>query len=477
MAINLVALVAAVAGLGAVGVASLITLQRDLDASLTRHEQWRSTYERFLYDVGTPILQARRTLGEPAGDVRRSVGALRQAAGRLDAMALGEADPTLAPAVDQARAALRRVIGTLERDANGADPAQLAADLNIAFNVAAELSRRMQQTLGELQAEATQRTTDTMVMTGGIGLVIVLVAVIAGVVQHRSVVRPLRRIGDGVDRFAAGRFDERLDAAGDDELASLARQFNHMADELESLYRDLEQRVRDTSRRLVQSERLASVGYLAAGVAHEINNPLAIIAGQAELALRRMTDAEPACEKLQVIRDEAFRCKAITQKLLSLSRGETGQRQVIDLRSTVRDVAAMVTALPRWGERSIDVRLGEAALNARADASQIKQVLLNLLTNAMAATGERGRITIFGRRDDSHVVVEVSDDGKGMDEAARSRVFEPFYTDQRGTNEPGTGLGLSISHAIVADHAGTLNVHSEGPNRGSTFTMRLPAGH
>lgn len=472
MTINLAALLVAITGIGAVGVVSLLDLQGDLADALAEHERSRQTYERFLYDIGTPILQARRGLNNRSVNTAATLAALRQAAIQLDAMDLPENDATMQSIVDRAREALRRAIDQLQRPAPDAD--EVNRNLNIAFGVAAALSRRMQNTLDEIEQRARDRTTTAIVITSGAGLAIVLLAVGIGIVQHRRVVGPITRIETGVARFASGDFQQRLPATGDEELASLARQFNAMADELASLYRDLEQRVRTQSRQLVQAERLASVGFLAAGVAHEINNPLAIIAGHAELALRKLPDSDPMRTELQVICDEAFRCKAITEKLLSLSRGEPDEAKAIDLRQTVGEVVEMVVTLPRWAQRQIAVNMPAEPLTAQADPSRIKQVLLNLLTNAAAATADRGRIDVTGRNQRDAVVIEVTDDGKGMDEATLDRVFEPFYTDRRGANEPGTGLGLSISHAIVTDHAGSLTAASDGPGRGSTFTIRLP---
>ena len=474
MAINLTALVLAVAAVGAAGVWALIGLQRQIDRALADHERLRQTQEAFIYDVGMPILMARRTLMQ-RGDPAAALDPLRQAAIKLDAMDLPRVDASLAEPVAEAQRALRRVIGRLARDPSPEERTVIAADLNTAFSVAAELSGRMQRTLGGLQADVQRRTRRTAAAIAVAGTLFVLVAILVGVVQHRAVLAPIRRIGRGVERFGAGRFDERLDAAGGDELAGLARQFNHMADELSSLYGDLEQRVRRTSRRLAQSERLASVGHLAAGVAHEINNPLAIIAGHAELLLRQMDDDDARRTPLGLIRDEAFRCKRITEKLLALSRDVPARREPADLRPTVRDVVAMAAALPRWAGRTVDVNLPETPLVACADPAQIRQVLLNLLTNAAAATGSTGRITVRGGLEGGRVVLSVTDEGKGMDEATLARIFEPFYTERRGTNEPGTGLGLSISHAIIADHGGELLAHSDGPGRGSTLTISLPA--
>jgi signal transduction histidine kinase len=291
----------------------------------------------------------------------------------------------------------------------------------------------------------------------------------------------------------------------DREFKDVAGLFNSLARELADLYRDLEEKVVARSRELVRSERLASVGFLAAGVAHEINNPLTVIAGYAELAMKALTrvmngdgngdhdgnghgvsDAEAvaeaealssAFESQGIIRDEAFRCKEITSRLLSLARGGSDGRETLRLDDVARQVAVLTKGLTRYRDRRVvaDFDSGEA-LEVVANATEMKQVLLNLTVNALEAVpSQRGEVRLTGRRSGEWVEVAVEDNGKGMSPSTLQNVFEPFFTNKRGAGDPGTGLGLSITHAIVENHGGRIRAESAGVGRGSRFSILLPA--
>lgn len=313
-------------------------------------------------------------------------------------------------------------------------------------------------------------------------LLAVVVVVVSGWLQYRSVVPPLARMRNRVREIASGKLDQRVSYRGHDEFADLARDFNRMVAELETLYQDLEQRVRIKSRQLVRSERLASAGYLAAGVAHEINNPLSIIAGHAELALKdlrkRVDEAKnsESIQGLEIIRDEAFRCKRIIEKLLSLVRDPDTPRVEVNLGSVAQDVAVMVAGLRQFVDRSLIVNIDpESGLCVMAHATEIKQVMLNLVINALEAVPDtRGRVVIEGKRRNGEIEVSVIDNGQGMTAETLSHAFEPFFTEKRGAAERGNGLGLSIVHAIIQDHGGSIEAHSDGLGRGSRFTLSLP---
>jgi two-component system, NtrC family, sensor kinase len=311
--------------------------------------------------------------------------------------------------------------------------------------------------------------------------------------QYRSAMRPMGRLRRGVRQIAAGRFSDRLEPERDREFAELVGDFNRMAGELDSLYRELEEKVAARSKELVRSERLASVGFLAAGVAHEINNPLGIMSGHAELALRALErggDAnavaidDKAIEEtktaLHVVCDEAFRCKEIIRKLLSLTRPGGETRGPVSLAEVARDVATMVGGLKHYRDRTLDLKLDETdGLTVLGNETELKQVLLNLTVNALEATEPNvGRVTIEAQRHGPMVRLCVLDNGRGMAPDVLDRVFEPFFTQRRGTPGPdgaGTGLGLSITHVIVEQHGGRITAQSEGPGKGSRFTADLPA--
>ncbi len=469
IAMSQVALVLLAAMLGGSAVWGLLGLNRNLGEALGEYDLLRSVYES-----GTPIVAARATLLTPVPDAEEAVVHLRQAQKKFEALELK--DPAMAVMIAESLRKLAVLIEQLESTMPleiESDRTEAVAALNQLLNTNAQLAGRTTTEIDRVQGEARRRLWVTTLTSAVLAVVTLGAAVLIGVGQYRGVMRPLRRLDAAARRLAKGHFDQRLATAGHDELSELARQFNRMADELETLYREMERRVEDASRELVRSERLASVGYLAAGVAHEINNPLGIIAGHAELTLRKCEADDPMASGLRAICDEAFRCKKITEKLLSLSRGGSGQREPTDMAVVVNEVKALVADLPRYRDRQFEVTVGEGRLVVLVDAAQMKQVVLNLVTNAFEATAVGGRVAVRVDRGDNRVRVSVSDDGAGMDGETLDHVFEPFYTRRRGA-ERGTGLGLSITHAIVADHGGRITAHSDGPNRGSRFVFELP---
>jgi signal transduction histidine kinase len=227
---------------------------------------------------------------------------------------------------------------------------------------------------------------------------------------------------------------------------------------------------------------LASVGFLAAGVAHEINNPLGIIAGYAELLLKRTSRMAESADRAQleefltIVRDEVFRCKHVTQKLLSLSRSKPESRSRLNVAKAAGEVVRLVRGVEKFADRAIEV---EATDNGRAEVigsdQEIRQLLLNLVVNALEATEPgRGRVTIHVTTGGDDCRIEVTDNGCGMSAETLDRVFEPFYTERAGGDEAGTGLGLSVSHAIITAHGGRIWAESAGPGSGSTFIVTLP---
>ena len=297
--------------------------------------------------------------------------------------------------------------------------------------------------------------------------------------QYRGVVKPLDRLAGGVRRFAAGNLSERIEAEQDREFATLANDFNFMAGELESVCRGLEEKVEMKSRELARSQRLASVGFLAAGVAHEINNPLSIITGYGERSLRLLdrpideTSLDKTRKTMRIICEEAFRCKEITERLLSLARPGTENRKRVAVGPIVEQVVRDVGGLGEFAGRRFDFEMDRSEdLNIVANEGEIRQVAMNLLLNALEAGGEKIDVRVL--RVEDQVEVSVVDDGKGMTAATLERIFEPFYTEKRG-EKPGIGLGLSITHAIVERHGGKIRADSEGLERGSRVVVRFPA--
>jgi signal transduction histidine kinase len=278
---------------------------------------------------------------------------------------------------------------------------------------------------------------------------------------------------------AAGDFGYRIKINTHDEMAELAGAMNDMTDRFQAIRDDLDRQVQVRTKQVVRSEQLASVGYLAAGVAHEINNPLASIAMCAESLEGRLAEIAPAEDEksavvgryLRMIQTEAFRCKEITEKLLDFSRLGDVQHQTTDLRELVQGVIDMVRHLGKYHEKQILFAPGEPIL-APVNAQEIKQVVLNLITNALDSVDPGGTLHVELHRTAGSAEMVFTDNGCGMTGEVLEHLFEPFFTRKRGGQ--GTGLGLSIVYRIVADHGGQIDASSAGPGRGSQFRVVLP---
>jgi len=224
--------------------------------------------------------------------------------------------------------------------------------------------------------------------------------------------------------------------------------------------------------RAQHTEKMAALGQLAAGIAHEINNPLGVILCHADLAAGELDDPEQLRRDLETIARHAAACQRIVGDLLQFARSSSGRKEPVAVAELLQETAAMVgRQLEKEGIRlhlSLDEPLPDVAL----DRDRMKQVLLNLVINAAQAMGKRGgAIEISARRQGESVTIEVADDGPGIDPAILDRIFEPFFS----TKAPGegTGLGLSVSYGIVRDHGGAINAANR-PDGGAVFTVTLP---
>ena len=232
--------------------------------------------------------------------------------------------------------------------------------------------------------------------------------------------------------------------------------------------------LRRNEAKLAQSEKLSLVGQLAAGIAHEINNPLGTILGFSQAAALRLKGSDPLAEPLVCIEEEARRCRKLVQDLLAFSRQEQSRLEDIDLNEVVGSVLGMVTAQARLNSVAVSSELGLCDW-VHADRSQVQQIVVNLCGNALDAMPRGGRLTVrtrLGRSAErSQAVIEVEDTGPGIPPELQRRIFEPFFTTkERGR---GTGLGLALAHQFVRRHDGEISVSSE-PGRGAVFTVSLP---
>jgi two-component system NtrC family sensor kinase len=313
---------------------------------------------------------------------------------------------------------------------------------------------RFETSIGEFQRDVASLQTAAYRWTIFFVVFAPLLAVVVGGYVLRSVARPVARLQAGAARLASGDLDTRIDIDAPDEFGALARQFNVMTAAL-----------KQHQEKLVQSEKLAGIGRLAAGVAHEINNPLAVILGYARL-LRRKSDGD-AAEDLRVIEDETLRAKLIVDGLLDLSRPLSVEPERIDLRALCDDAIARLRETRLLDEREVLVS-GEASVEGHPQ--KLRQVLVNLVKNAVEAAGPDGRVEVRIEGSSEGARIAVRDSGPGLSAEARSKLFEPFFT----TKDTGTGLGLAVSQGIVHAHGGELEAESL-PSGGAQFVVRLPA--
>ncbi len=344
--------------------------------------------------------------------------------------------------------------------------------------LSAALPTFLQERLHDLSHEVRSGYRTLIVTTWASALAAATLLAALGALSYRWVFRPLRLLGNGSRRVAAGDFGFRLKLDSSDEMAELAAALNDMTERFEEIRDDLDRQVQLRTREVIRSEQLASVGFLAAGVAHEINNPLASIAMCAESLESRLeglapddADAQIVKRYLELIQNEAFRCKGITEKLLDFSRLGEVRRQATAMMALVADVADMLRHVGRFAGRTIEIDEGPDVL-VMVNPQEIKQVVLNLLVNALDSIDESGHVRVGVRRSGTEALLTITDDGCGMTEEVLEHLFEPFFTRRRSGQ--GTGLGLSIVHRIVADHGGRIAATSAGAGQGSSFRVTLP---
>ncbi|SFJ06426.1 sensor histidine kinase [Planctomicrobium piriforme] len=335
--------------------------------------------------------------------------------------------------------------------------------------------------LGERLREAKSHYLQQSRLVLGLSAVSVLVLLVLMLWCYRLIFMPIRQLYRGVHRLAAGDYGYRLQIHTQCEIGKLADAFNEMSRRIQEDRQSKEKEIEERSKQLVLSERLAGAGFLASGVAHEINNPLSVImtAGYGlemrlsddVLAGVNEEDRSDIREYLGLIQTEAERCEKITKKLLDFSYGKGDERNRYDITAIVQEVANMVAHLSRYQDRQLSVDR-TVPLHAWVNAPEIKQVLLNLVANALDATPPGGYVDVSLREFPDQVEICVEDNGCGMTKEQMTHIFEPFFTTKDVGK--GTGLGLAITHRIVSDHGGTLEVHSDGPGQGSRFTLRLP---
>ncbi len=299
----------------------------------------------------------------------------------------------------------------------------------------------------------------------------------------RRIVAPIEKLTNGARAIAGGDLETRIPPAGRDELGTLARTFNEMAESLARSQTELtgkhaalsqaHQELREMQEQLLRSERLAAIGQLAAGVSHEIDNPVGIILGLAELLIEETPEDDPRRADLQAIVAECRRCKRITGGLLGFARPVIGHHDQVDLVMLIRDTAESLRPQKLFRDVTIELTL-PAAAPVSGDPDQLRQVLVNLLLNAAQALQGRGHIAVtLNDQGGAGVELAVDDDGPGIPADEREQVFLPFVT----TKAPGegTGLGLALCRKLIEAHGGTITAAGSLLS-GARFQVWLPGG-
>jgi two-component system NtrC family sensor kinase len=295
-------------------------------------------------------------------------------------------------------------------------------------------------------------------------LVAFICIALAGVIAvpiSRVITRPINALVKATKKLAQGDKLVRVKADGKGEFALLGKSFNSMVETLDK-----------TEKELLHKEKLASMGQLAAGVAHEINNPLGTILLFADVLSKELPDGDPKRDDLKMISSETIRCKKIVSDLLNFARQQEVLSQDTNLHDLLEQVISSVSQQDSFKKVTIARSFCNDPLVIQADQSQLMQVFVNLLNNAAEAMSGGGTITIASRLlENGWVEVTVADTGCGIREEHLDKLFTPFFTTK--PIGKGTGLGLSIVYGIIKMHRGQISVKSN-VGQGTTFTVTLP---
>ena len=300
-----------------------------------------------------------------------------------------------------------------------------------------------------------------------------------------SITNPLRRLVLATNRIARGNLDHRVRIAFRDEIGQLAQSFNQMTENLQranenliqwgkTLEKRVEERtheLREMQDYLLQSEKLRSLGKMAAGVAHEINNPLTSILINTHLMLEKLDKDQAFYENLSLIADETARCTQIVKGLLEFARQNPPQKTFANINELIERTTQLLANQATFQNIRIVKDLAPGLPPLKLDRNKIQQVFWNLLLNASEAMPEGGQISISSSfsADKKSVAVRFADTGVGIPKENINKLFDPFFT----TKSSGTGLGLAVSYGIIQQHAGRIEVKSE-VGRGTVFVLSFP---
>ncbi len=310
--------------------------------------------------------------------------------------------------------------------------------------------------------------------------------IITGYLLAQDIARPLLKLRDLAQLVAQGSYEQQVGFARTDEIGELGSAFDVMTRQLQERTETANRLLAETVQRneqlkeintrleamqlqLIQSEKLASIGQLTAGIVHDVKNPFAVIMGMAEVLAENEELDDDTRHGLKVMRESAVKGNTIVSDLLKFARQSKPEMRTLDLRETVETALRLTAYLTRKYSLSID--LPEQPLTATYDAQQVEQVLINMIHNAIQAMPGKGTLKITLKQVERAAHLSIQDSGCGISPDHLKRIFDPFFTTK--PEGQGTGLGLSVSYGIIANHNGQIDVESE-PGKGTTFTIVLP---
>lgn len=415
----------------------------DIEEASLRLEGIEVDFDVYVFDpdrapVVAPTGVAGAALVEGIGDLIASVGQL----GQTRAVLFPEARPT-------------KVVVATPLVSDGGEMVGHLVIVRPLDDVYADLAR----TTRSIAAVVAAFVALSFALTAGIG--------------HARLTRPIEQLTEAMRAVRRGQMSGPVSVDGDRELAALAREFHEMLLDLASAQQraaEAAEAHREAMRTLQVANRWVTVGQLSAAVAHEIGSPLQVLLGRARAMPDHADDPDHIRRVAAILVREGERITRTVSQLLSWTRQRASLRRPVDSAEVAAEVVALLQVEARRRGVAVSV-VAEGAGAAHADRDQLAQVLLNLLTNALAATPRGGRVEVTVAERDGMVEITVRDDGVGMDEVTRARAFEPLFTTRADAG--GTGLGLVVVRGIVLDHGGHVSCTS-AEGAGATFTVRWP---
>ncbi len=364
------------------------------------------------------------------------------------------------------------------------------------FTSSCHAHKKDQKVLGVIEANLSLSLLDTSIKRQGIAITayvlafLVVISVVLCIIIWNLVSTPVTKLAQGMERVAGGDLDHRIDIKRKDEIGELAKAFNAMTADLNKAKQELvewghtlEKKVEEKTQaihraqaQLIHSEKLASLGRMAAGVAHEINSPLTGIVTFGHLLQKKFPPGSEEREDIDVIIDQAHRCSTIIKGLLGFARATAAEKGAVNINDVLGSSLNIVKNKADFFNIKLATDFAPDLLSVRADGSQLQQVFLNMIMNAADAMEGKGTFTITTRNvtegGSDFVEIQFKDTGPGIPDENLEKLFEPFFTTKPVGK--GTGLGLAVSHGIIQDHGGRIVVKSK-VGEGTVFNVRLPA--